>query len=312
MPIDTISNTSRLSLLRVSLEAGKFVRAIESHSPLAAIIAEHLRSGENDERKFDAFWSSSLTDSALRGLPDTEILDTGARLAWINSMFAVTRKPLIMDGDTGGRLDQFVRTVRSLEREGVSAIVIEDKTGVKRNSLISDGSLHELADVDQFAEKIRQGKKAQQGGDFMVFARLEGIIAGLSMGEMFERASAFVEAGADGLVIHSKDPDESIVMDFAHRVATAYPTLHLVAIPTAYPSVYERELADAGINVVIYANQLLRAAARAMGHAGQLILDHGRALEADRHCIDTKKLIDIDDDSWPIVGVPRSRKGIAL
>ncbi|MEU6611594.1 phosphoenolpyruvate mutase [Streptomyces shenzhenensis] len=287
--------------LRQALARKKLLRILEVHSPLSAVIAEHAQGKGPSRRSFDGFWSSSLTDSALRGLPDTELLDTHLRLSWIDQIFSVSTMPLVMDGDTGGLTPHFEHLVKVMERHGVSAVVIEDKSGEKRNSLLPGDGLHTMAPVEEFCEKISRGKAVQSSADFMIIARLEGLITGLSQQEILSRADAYVEAGADGLVIHSRSAEESLVLGLAHELRTRHPHIPLVAIPTAYPSVTEDELHAAGFSLIIYANQMLRAATLAMEEVSHRILDHGRALEAGEVCIETSKILSMPDDKRPIV-----------
>ncbi|MEU6965940.1 isocitrate lyase/phosphoenolpyruvate mutase family protein [Streptomyces chrestomyceticus] len=305
MSISTIGNETRLATLRESLAREKLVRIVEVHSPLAAVIAEHAQGTGPDKREFHGFWSSSLTDSALRGLPDVELLDMELRLSWIDQIFSVSTLPLVMDGDTGGQTLHFEHMVKAMERRGVSAVVIEDKCGAKRNSLLPGDGLHTMAPVDEFCEKISRGKAAQSSTDFMIIARLEGLITGLPRQEILDRADAYVAAGADGLVLHSRGSDEAPVLDLARELRRRHPGTPLVAIPTAYPSVTEEELHAAGFSLIIYANQMLRAATRAMEEVSHRILDHGRALEAGEVCIETSKLLSMPDDKRPIVRAPR-------
>ncbi|MEV5499537.1 phosphoenolpyruvate mutase [Nonomuraea fuscirosea] len=301
MTISTVGNEARLQTWREALTEGTILRIFEVHSPLAAIIAEHARGKGPERREFHGFWSSSLTDSALRGLPDTELVATQQRLSWIEHIFAVTTLPLIMDGDTGGRAEHFEYAVRAMERQGVSGVVIEDKCGEKRNSLLPGDNLHVLAPVDEFCTKISRGKAAQSSPHFMIIARLEGLIVGLPRQEILDRAAAYLAAGADGLVVHSRSADRSMVLDLARELRTRHPYTPLVAIPTAYPVVTEHELHEAGFNVIIYANHMLRAATLAMEEVSHLILDHGRALEAEEVCIDTAKILTMSEDKRPIV-----------
>ncbi|WP_164551731.1 phosphoenolpyruvate mutase [Streptomyces sp. WAC 01529] len=305
MSISSVGNEIRLAALREALSREKFVRILEVHSPLSAVIAEHAQGVGPTKRSFHGFWSSSLTDSALRGLPDIELLDSNLRLSWIDQIFSVSTLPLVMDGDTGGRVSHFEYLVRAMERRGVSAVVIEDKSGEKRNSLLPGKGLHTMAPVEEFCEKISRGKAAQAGTDFMIIARLEGLITGLPRQEVLDRAGAYVEAGADGLVIHSRSADESLVLDLARELRKRYPHIPLVSIPTAYPSVTEQELHEAGFRLIIYANHMLRAATRAMEEVSHRILDHGRALEAGEVCIETSKILSMPEDKRPIVRAPR-------
>lgn len=231
------------------------------------------------------------------------MLDTHLRLGWIDAMFSVTTKPLVMDGDTGGSPSHFTHAVRVMERRGISAVVIEDKTGDKRNSLLPGANLHEMASVEDFSAKIAAGKAAQAGADFMIFARLEGLIAGLPTSEIVARADAYVRAGADGLVIHSRSSEAALVIDLAQRIREIHPQIPLVAIPTAYPDITEDELADAGFNMVIYANHMLRSSVKAMEEVTHRILDSGRALEAEDVCIRTARILSMPDDASPLVRV---------
>ncbi|MCX4789033.1 MULTISPECIES: phosphoenolpyruvate mutase [unclassified Streptomyces] len=305
MSTATVGNETRLATLRETLAEDGVVRIFEVHSPLSAIVAEHARGKGAEQRAFHGFWSSSLTDSALRGLPDTELLDLHLRLSWIDQIFAVTSLPLVMDGDTGGKTDHFEHAVRAMERHGVSAVVIEDKSGDKRNSLLDGENLHTMAPVDDFCDKIRRGKASQLTSHFMIIARLEGLITGLPRQEILDRAAAYVAAGADGLVIHSRDADETMVLDLARELRARHPKTPLIAIPTAYPTVTEEELHAAGFNLIIYANHMLRAATQAMEEVSHRILDNSRALEAEELCIATSKLLTMPDDKRPIVRAPR-------
>lgn len=273
-------------------------RIIEVHSPLGAVIAEHAKT---EGREFHGFWSSSLTDSSLQGLPDNELLNLSTRIQGINSIFNVTTKPMIVDADTGGHAEHFGHIVKVLEREGVSGVVIEDKQGLKRNSLHSDSKIHLLADEAEFAEKIKKGKDAQKNADFMIFARLEGLILGFSVDEICARAVKFVEAGSDGLVIHSKDSNPQKLLEAGHRLRLKFPHIPLVAIPSAYPQVTEEELQSAGFNIVIYANHMLRASIVGMEEVTQRILQHRRALEADQICIPVSELLSMTEDDLPNV-----------
>ena len=306
MLVSAISNAGRSASFRTLVEDNSFCRILEVHSPISAIVADHALG--RDGQEFHGFWSSSLTDSALRGLPDIEILDPQLRLNWIDQIFAVTGKPMVMDGDTGGKSDHFVYRVAEMERHGVSAVVIEDKQGDKRNSLLDDARVHTLATVEEFSAKIAAGKAAQLTPDFMIFARLEGLIVGLSEAETLRRAQAYLEAGADGLVIHSKQRNSQQVVRVARQLRTRYTDVPLVAIPTTYPQASEAELVEAGFNIVIYANHMLRASVRAMEEVCHRILDHSRALEAEEVCIETAKIIGVADDPQALVRTASARR----
>lgn len=287
-----VTPAMRLRQLRRLLDHSNIVRVLEVHSPLCGIIAEGV-TAERDghETGFDAMWSSSLTDSAVRGKPDIELVDHSARLAGLNELFEVTSKPLIYDGDSGGLPEHFGYTVRSLERLGVGAVVIEDKCGLKRNSLLGDvGQSRES--IDRFCYKISVGKAAQATRDFAVFARIESFILGAGLKDALDRAAAYVEAGADGIMIHSRSDEPDEVLSFCDRFRKSHGTALMVA-PTSYAAVYEKELQARGVNVVIYANHLLRAAYPAMVRAARSILEHGRCREADDFCMSIDEVLNL-------------------
>lgn len=292
----TIDNSSRLSSLKRSLESHEITRILEAHSPIAAIIAEQSVD-KSSNAAFHGFWSSSLADSMMRGMPDSELLSARSRLEWVNSIFDVTHKPLIVDGDTGGPIEHFGDTIRVAERAGVSAVVIEDKTGVKRNSLLEDATMHQLADAEDFAKKISFGKAQQQSKDFMIFARLEGLILGHSVDDLRSRAWKFVDAGADGIVIHSKSRDTSKLFEVSSILRSDFPERPLAAIPSAYPHVTEANLSEVGFNLVIYANHMIRSSVAAMEKVAKEILRFGRALEADDVCVPISRLLELDNES---------------
>lgn len=285
----------RLSRLRRLIENKDIVRVLEAHSGLSALIVENAnvkRDGRTLE--FDAMWSSSLTDSTVRGKPDIEAVDISARLQMINDIFEVTTKPLIFDGDTGGKPEHFGFTVRSLERLGVSAVIIEDKEGLKRNSLFGTDVEQTQSSIEDFCHRLSVGKQAQVTEDFMVIARIESLILEKGLDDAVERAEAYIEAGADAIMIHSrrKEPDE--VFAFCKRAQHFRRQVPIVAVPTSYHQVSEAELADHGINVVIYANHLLRAAYPQMMKVATSILENGRALEAaTQHCISINEVLNI-------------------
>jgi phosphoenolpyruvate phosphomutase / 2-hydroxyethylphosphonate cytidylyltransferase len=272
----------RLSRLRRLIDAQPLVRLMEAHSGLTGLIVEHTQV-ERDGRKleFDGMWSSSLTDSTARGKPDIEAVDISSRLQIINDLFEVTTKPLVFDGDTGGKPEHFTFTVRSLERLGVSAVIIEDKEGLKRNSLFGTEAQQTQSSIEDFCARLSIGKQAQITDDFMIIARIESLILEQGMDDAVERAEAYIESGADAIMIHSrrKEPDE--VFEFCRRAEKLPKRVPIVAVPTSYHQVSEQELVDHGVNVVIYANHMLRAAYPQMVKVAKTILEHGRALEAD-------------------------------
>ena len=272
----------RLSRLRRLLDNKPLVRLLEAHNGLTGLIVETAQAERDGlSVEFDGMWSSSLTDSTSRGKPDIEAVDISSRLQNVNDIFEVTTKPLVFDGDTGGKPEHFVFTVRSLERLGVSAVIIEDKEGLKRNSLFGTDVEQTQSSIEDFSARIAIGKQAQITEDFMVIARLESLILEKGMDDAVTRAKAYIDAGADALMIHSrrKEPDE--IFEFCKH-AEGFPNrVPIVAVPSSYNQVSEEELADRGINVVIYANHMLRAAYPNMRKVAETILSNGRSLEAD-------------------------------
>jgi phosphoenolpyruvate phosphomutase / 2-hydroxyethylphosphonate cytidylyltransferase len=272
----------RLSRLRRLLDSQPLVRLMEAHSGLTGLIVESTNvQQEGRTLEFDGMWSSSLTDSTSRGKPDIEAVDISARLQIINEIFEVTTKPLVFDGDTGGKPEHFTFTVRSLERLGVSAVIIEDKEGLKRNSLFGTDVEQTQSSIEDFSMRLNIGKQAQITDDFMIIARIESLILGKGMDDAVERARAYIDAGADGIMIHSRRKDPEEVFEFCERFDEFDKRVPLVVVPTSYHQVSEQELIDRGVNMVIYANHMLRAAYPQMVKVATTILEHGRALEAD-------------------------------
>lgn len=272
----------RLSRLRRQIGSTDIIRIIEAHSGLTGLIIESTsvqREGRTIE--FDGMWSSSLTDSTARGKPDIEAVDISSRLQMINELFEVTTKPLVFDGDTGGKPEHLAFTVRSLERLGVSAIIIEDKEGLKRNSLYGTDVAQTQSSITDFCMRLGAAKKAQITDDFMVVARIESLILGQGMADAVQRARAYIDAGADAIMIHSRETSPEEVFAFCDHAADFPHPVPIVAVPTSYNSVTEAELAARGVDVVIYANHLLRAAYPQMVEVARRILSHGRSLEAD-------------------------------
>ena len=282
----------RMRKLRRLLGAKSIVRCLEAHNGLSSLLVEHTRvDTDRGPAEFDALWLSSLTDSTAKGRPDTEFVDRTSRAHTMNEILEVTTKPIIYDGDTGGPVEHFRYLVRTLERLGVSAVIIEDKTGLKRNSLFGTDVAQHQEPIEIFAEKIRQGKLACVTTDFMIIARLESLILGHSVDHAMERAEAFVAAGADGIMIHSRGNDGKDVAEFCSIFRALHPHIPLVAVPTSYSHVTEDELAAMGINIVIYANHLLRTAYPAMKRTAESILRHHRALEAEPDCMSIKEVL---------------------
>jgi len=284
----------RLKRLRRLINAKPYVRVLESHTPLCGLIIENCNvnlDGMNQE--FDAMWSSSLTDSTAKGKPDIEALDLTSRLQNINDIFEVTTKPLIYDADTGGIPEHFAFTVKSLERVGVSAVIIEDKIGLKKNSLFGNDVAQEQSSIDEFCHKISTGKKAQITDDFMIVARIESLILEQGMDDAVARARAYIDAGADGIMIHSREKTPEEVFEFCKIYQALEKRVPLIAVPSSYNTVTEKELSEAGVNVIIYANHMLRASYPAMYSVAESILRHGRSLESSEQCISIKEILDL-------------------
>ncbi len=284
---------SRTNVLKKLIEIKNFVRIIETHSPLSALIAEsvHLRERDGDLVEFDGFWSSSLTDSTLKGKPDIEVLDLNARLNNINEILDVTSKPLIMDGDTGGKSEHFQINIKSIERMGVSAVIIEDKKGLKKNSLLKDDIKQTQENIKVFCDKIKIGKRSCASKGFMLIARVESFILNKGLNDAIKRSRAYVKAGADGIMIHSKSKNPKEIVSFSKKFRKEFPKTPLIAVPTSYNKTKENELQKAGINVVIYANHLLRASYPAMQSVALEILKNKRSFEAEKKLLSIKKIL---------------------
>lgn len=285
----------RLKRLKRLIGAKKIVRILESHSGLTGLIIEHTHIVKDGiKQEFDGMWASSLTDSTSKGKPDIEAVDLTTRLHDLNDALEVTTKPIIYDGDTGGKPEHFVFTVRTLERLGISAVIIEDKIGLKQNSLFGTDAVQTQDTIEGFSEKIRAGKNAQITDDFMIIARIESLIAGKSVEDALTRASAYVKAGADGIMIHSKNKDGQDIREFCLRFRQQDTKTPIVVVPTTYSQITENELAEWGVNVVIYANHLLRSAYPAMVKCAESILQHGRCQEASQeYCMPIKEILEL-------------------
>ena len=285
----------RLSKLRRLINAKPIVRILESHSGLTGLIIEktsHLNDkGINEE--FDGMWSSSLTDSTSKGKPDIEQVDLTTRLQGINDMLECTTKPMIYDGDTGGKPEHFQFTVRTLERLGISAIIIEDKTGLKKNSLFGTAVPQTRDTIEDFTHKIRMGKSAQITDDFMIIARIESFILGDTLEDALERAHAYVDAGADGVMIHSKDKSGDDIKSFCLNFREKNTTTPIVVVPSSYNHIKEEELIKWGANIVIYANHLLRASFPSMQNVAKTILKNKRTSELGNTCMSIKEILEL-------------------
>ena len=286
---------ARLKSLRRLITAKPIVRIMESHCGLTGLIIEHTKVVVGNEiREFDGMWASSLTDSTSKGKPDIEAVDLTTRLHDLNDSLEVTTKPVIYDGDTGGKTEHFVFTVRTLERLGVSAVIIEDKVGLKQNSLFGTDAVQTQDTIEGFCSKIQAGKEAQVTRDFMIIARIESLIAGKPVEDALERAFAYVAAGADGIMIHSKNKDGMDIKEFCQRFREKDNHTPIVAVPTTYAQFTEAELAEWGINIVIYANHMLRSAYPAMVKCAERILETTRCLEAsDEYCMPIKQILNL-------------------
>ena len=287
----------RRKRLRQLIKMMPIVKAMEAHDGLTGLIVEKTvveREGRLDQ--FDAMWISSLCDSTAKGKPDIELVDMTSRFRTIDDITEVTTKPIIFDGDTGGLAEHFVYTVRSLERMGVSAVIIEDKKGLKKNSLFGTEVEQTQATIEEFSAKIAAAKKAQLTDDFMIIARIESLILEKGMEDALERANSFVAAGADGIMIHSrkKEPDE--ILAFCDKFRENDKETPLVVVPSSFNTITEEELAQHGVNIVIYANQLTRSAFPAMQSTAEEILRCHRAKEVDDRLMPIKEIITLIDE----------------
>lgn len=284
----------RLKTLRRLIAAKPIVRILEAHSGLSGLIIENISvETESGVRSFDGMWSSSLTDSTSKGKPDIEAVDLTTRLQSLTDILECTTKPIIFDGDTGGKTEHFVFTVRTLERNGISAVIIEDKVGLKKNSLFGTDAIQTQDTIEGFCEKIRSGKRAQVTSDFMIIARIESLIAGKSVDDALERAFAYVEAGADGVMIHSKNKDGLDIKEFCERFRQKDNNTPIVVVPTTYNQYTEEELKTWGVNIVIYANHMLRASYPAMYKVAETILKNSRSLETNDMCMPIKQILEL-------------------
>ncbi|MDR0287089.1 MAG: phosphoenolpyruvate mutase [Clostridiales bacterium] len=285
----------RMKQLRRLLNAKPIVRILESHSGLTGLIIENTSVTINGVKKeFDGMWSSSLTDSTLKGKPDIEAVDLTTRLQALNDTLECTTKPIIFDGDTGGKLEHFVFTVRTLERLGISAVIIEDKVGLKKNSLLGTEVYQEQASIEEFCEKIKAGKNSQITDDFMIIARIESLICGKPVDDALERAFAYIKAGADGIMIHSKEKTGEDIRQFCSMLRAQNRSIPIVVVPTTFDHIKESEFAEWGINIVIYANHMLRSSYPSMLNAAKSILINERCHEASKEfCMPIKEVLEL-------------------
>lgn len=284
----------RLKSLRRMLAVKPLVRFLDIHNALSALIIEKTSiETPQGRREFDGMWGSSLTDSTAKGKPDTEAVDVSARMTTLNEVLEVTTKPIVYDADTGGQTEHFVFTVKTLERLGVSAAIIEDKTGLKKNSLFGTDVPQTQDTIENFCEKIKAGKAAQATDDFMIIARIESLILGKGLEDAFKRAQAYLAAGADGIMIHSREKSPDEIFAFCDFYSTLPNRKPLVVVPSSYNQVTEDELQARGVNIVIYANQLLRSAYPAMVDTAKSILTHQRSAECDERMLSIKDILEL-------------------
>ena len=282
----------RRGRLRQMMKLKKPLSILEAHSGITGLIAEKTMVVKNGRSyQFDGMWVSSLCDSTAKGKPDIELVDMSSRMRTIDDIMEVTTKPIILDGDTGGLIEHFTYTVRTLERMGVSAVIIEDKTGLKKNSLFGTDVKQTQDTVEHFCEKISAGKKAQRTKEFMIIARIESLILEKGMEDALLRADAYVQAGADGIMIHSRKKDPAEIFEFVEKFRAKDKTTPLVVVPTSFNTVTEEEFGQRGINIVIYANQLTRSGFPAMQKTAITILENHRAKEADDMCMHIKDIL---------------------
>ena len=289
---------NRLKRLRRLIEAKPIVRVLEVHNGLTGLIVEHLEvNNDGVVSEFNAMWSSSLTASIAKGKPDIEAVDMTSQIADINEIFEITTKPLIFDTGTWARTEHFSFTVKSLERLGVCAVIVEDKIGLKKNSLLGIEVTKTQDSIENFCQKIRVGKEAQITDDFMFIARIESLILGQGLDDALTRAQAYMDAGADAIMINSKSKDPEEIFKFCEEYGSLNMPVPLVVVPSSYNQVYEEELADRGVKVVIYANHMLRSAYPAMRAVAKSILENGRSYDCEDQCMSIKEMLNLTPGS---------------
>ena len=289
-----ITSDERRASLKRNLELKNYLTFADIHNPLSALVIENTKSTNSDSySEFDGMWASSLTDSTSRGKPDIEAVDFSSRFISLNEVLEVTTKPIIFDADTGGLPEHFSFTVRNLERAGVSAVVIEDKKGLKRNSLHGTDVEQNQDDIESFANKISVGKDSSSTDDFMIIARIESLILEKGLEDALNRANAYIDSNADGILIHSREKSPKEIFQFCTEYRKFNTKKPLVVVPTSYNKVFEKELVDEGVSIIIYANHLLRAAYPSMVKTAQTILNNKRSLEADDDLISIKEILNL-------------------
>ncbi len=288
---------SRRSKLKKLISLKPIVRTMEAHNGLSALVVENAKVQKDEKiNSFDAIWVSSLTDSTAKGKPDIELVDMTSRINTINEIMEVSSKPIILDGDTGGLIEHFVFNIKTIERMGVSAIIIEDKIGLKKNSLFGTDVEQTQDSIENFCEKIRAGKKALLTDEFMIIARIESLILKQGMDDAIKRAKAYINAGADGIMIHSREKEPDEIFEFCEKFNEFAPHVPLVVVPTSFNQVYEEEFAKKGVNIVIYANHLIRSAYPSMMDTALTILENERCKEVDDKCLPIKEILTLIPD----------------
>ena len=288
------SPQNRVSRLRRLMRTKDIVRVLESHNSLTGLIVENLKIiKKKNVLEFDGMWSSSLTDSATKGKPDNSSVDFSSRISSLNDMMDVTTKLLIFDADNGGQLEHLPFLIRSLERSGVSAIIMEDKVGLKKNSLFKNQTNTKQDKPELFSKKINKICKSRSSKDFLVIARIESFILGKGINDALKRAEIYSKAGADGILIHSKEKTPKEIFSFAKRFKKSKNFIPLVSVPSTYSKVHEKDLIKNGFKIVIYANHLLRAAYPAMEFAAKKILENGRSFDIENKIIPINKIINL-------------------
>ena len=283
---------SRRGKLKKLLSLKKTIRIMEAHNGLSALIVENTQVQKDEKiNSFDGMWVSSLTDSTAKGKPDIELVDMTSRINTINEIMEVTTKPIILDGDTGGLIEHFVFNIKTIERLGVSAIIMEDKIGLKKNSLFGTEVEQTQDSIEHFCEKLHAGKNALKTEEFMIIARIESLILKQGMEDALSRAKAYIKAGADGIMIHSREKQPDEIFEFCDKFREFAPEVPLVVVPTSYNQVYEEELSAKGVNIIIYANHLIRSAYPAMQETAISILENERSKEVDDKCLSIKEIL---------------------
>ncbi|WP_296861514.1 phosphoenolpyruvate mutase [uncultured Methanobrevibacter sp.] len=288
---------SRRGKLKKLISLKPIVRTMEAHNGLSALVVENAKVVKDEKiNSFDAIWISSLTDSTAKGKPDIELVDMTSRINTINEIMEVSSKPIILDGDTGGLIEHFVFNIKTIERIGVSAIIIEDKIGLKKNSLFGTDVEQTQDSIENFCEKIKAGKKALITDEFMIIARIESLILKQGMEDAINRAKAYIDAGADGIMIHSREKEPDEIFEFCEKFNEFAPNIPLVVVPTSFNQVYEEEFAKKGVNIVIYANHLIRSAYPSMMETATKILENERCKEVDDKCLPIKEILTLIPD----------------